>query len=101
MSQAGHQQQTMQQAQPANYRLAGRLLSRLGFDHLTATVKTVRADVVTQMGFASGWLYGNAWCDQSIVRAVHTALGRGLFVLLNCHVGLLSLYQQALAKGKS
>jgi hypothetical protein len=61
------------------------------FDHLAATVKAVWADVVTQMGFASGWLYCNAWGDQSIVRTVHTALGRGFFVLLNCHGGLLLL----------
>jgi hypothetical protein len=76
---------------PPTTAYAAKLLNRLGFDHLAATVKAVRAYVVTQMGFASGWLYCNAWGNQSIVRAVHTALGWRFFVLLNCHGGLLVL----------
>jgi hypothetical protein len=36
------------------YRAA--LFSGFGFDNLTATVKTVRADVVAQMHFTGSWL---------------------------------------------
>jgi hypothetical protein len=79
---------------------ASLLSGRFRLDYLATTVKTVGADVVTQMGFASGWLYCNAWRDQSIVRTVHTALGRGFFVLLNCHGGLLGSASTALAEGK-
>ena len=62
---------------------------RFGLQHFATTVKTSGADVVTQVGLASGGLYGNARNNQSIVRAVHTALGRGLFVLLDGHDPLL------------
>lgn len=31
------------------------------------------------------WLNGQWWIGQKIVRAMHTALGRGLLVLLNGH----------------
>jgi hypothetical protein len=47
---------------------------RFVFEHLAATVKAIRADVVTQMRFASGWLYSNTWHVKRIVRTVHTAL---------------------------
>jgi hypothetical protein len=45
--------------------------------------------VVTQVNFTCGGLNRNAWNDQSIVRTVHTALGRGFFVLLDSHNSLL------------
>jgi hypothetical protein len=86
---------------PPTTAYAAKSLNRLGFDHLTATIKAVRANVVTQMGFAGGGLYCNAWCDQGIVRAVHTALGWGLFVLLNCHGGLLVLLARFVSKQTS
>jgi hypothetical protein len=54
--------------------------------HFTATVKTVRAYVMTQMYFTSRWLNRQWWVCQKVVGTVHTTLGRCLFVLLNCHV---------------
>jgi hypothetical protein len=62
----------------------------LGLDDFTAAVKAGGADVVAQMHFTGGGLDGDAWNNQRIVRAVHATLGRGLFVLLNCHDGLLN-----------
>jgi hypothetical protein len=58
-----------------------------GLQHFAATVKTVGADVVAQMGFTSGGFYGNARNIKGIVRAVHTALGRRFFILLDSHDG--------------
>jgi hypothetical protein len=69
--------------------LAARSGFRLVFQHLTATVKTVGADVVTQVRFAGGRLHGDTRHDQSIVRTVHAALGGRLFVLLDGHDGSL------------
>jgi hypothetical protein len=60
-----------------------------GFEHLAATVKATGADVVAQMGLASGGLNGNTGHIQRVVRAVHTALGRRFFILLDSHVRLL------------
>ncbi len=48
--------------------------------------------MVTQMGFARGGLHSDTGHNQSVVRAVHTALGRGLFVLLDSHGLLLGIY---------
>jgi len=62
-----------------------RLLVVLGLENFTATVEAVRADVVTQMRFTRGWLDTQLRRDQEVVRAVHTALGWGLLILLNCH----------------
>jgi hypothetical protein len=62
-----------------------RLLVVLGFENFTATVEAVRADVVTQVRFTGGWLDTQLRRDQEVVRAVHTALGWGLLILLNCH----------------
>jgi hypothetical protein len=61
----------------------------LVFQHLTTTVETVGADVVAQVGFAGGRFNSDARHGQAIVRAVHAALGGGLFVLLDGHDGLL------------
>ena len=44
-----------------------------GFHDFFATVKTVRADVVTQVSFASYWLNCDCWTCQKVVRTVHTA----------------------------
>ena len=62
-----------------------RLLVVLGLQYFTTTVKTVRADVVTQVRLARRWLDTQLWSNQEIVRTVHTALRRGLLILLNCH----------------
>jgi len=61
----------------------------LALEHLPAPVKTVGADVVAQMHLAGGGLDRHTRNGQGIVRAVHTALGRRLFVLLNGHGRLL------------
>jgi hypothetical protein len=60
-----------------------------GLQHLATTVKTGGADVVTQVGFTRSGFHSNARNNQSIVRTVHTALGRGLFILLDGHDPLL------------
>ena len=62
-----------------------RLLVVLSLENFTATVEAVRADVVTQVRFTGGWLDTQLRRDQEVVRAVHTALGWGLLILLNCH----------------
>jgi hypothetical protein len=62
-----------------------RLLVVLGLEDFTTTVKAVRADVVTQVGFTGRWFDTQLRRDQEVVRAVHTALGWGLLILLNCH----------------
>jgi hypothetical protein len=62
-----------------------RLLVVLGLQYFTTTVETVRADVVTQVRLTSRWLDTQLWSNQEIVRTVHTALRRGLLILLNCH----------------
>jgi hypothetical protein len=60
-------------------------LITLGLDYLLTTVKTGRADVVTQMGLARGWLNRCRRVGQKIMCAMHATLGWGLFILLNCH----------------
>lgn len=62
-----------------------RLLVVLGLENFATTIEAVRADMVTQMCFASGWLNTQLRRDQKIVRTVHTALGGGLLILLDCH----------------
>jgi hypothetical protein len=62
-----------------------RLLVVLGLQHLTTTIEAVWADMVTQMCFASSWLDCQWRRDEEIVCTMHTALRRGLFVLLNSH----------------
>jgi hypothetical protein len=62
-----------------------RLLVVLGLQYFTTTVKTVRADVVTQVRLTSRRLDTQLWGNQEIVRTVHAALRRGLLILLNCH----------------
>jgi hypothetical protein len=66
-----------------------RLDFRFCLQHLATTVKAGRANVMTQMDFASRRFNCNTWNNQSIVRAVHTALGRRFFVLLDSHDSLL------------
>jgi hypothetical protein len=68
-----------------SYRQKRRLLVVFGFQHFTTTIEAVRADVVTQMRFAGGWLDAQLWRDQEVVRTVHAALRRGFLVLLNSH----------------
>jgi hypothetical protein len=64
---------------------------RFGFQHFATTVKTVGADVMTQMHFASSGFNCDAGNGQSIVRTVHTALRRGFFILLDSHNLLLRI----------
>ena len=66
-------------------KLRRRLLVVLGLENFAATVKAVRADVVTQVRFTGRWLDAQLRSNQEIVRTVHAALRRGLLVLLNCH----------------
>jgi hypothetical protein len=63
----------------------GRLFVVFGLQDFAATIVAVRADVVTQVRFARGRLDGERRNAQMVVRAMHTALGRGLLVLLNGH----------------
>jgi hypothetical protein len=62
-----------------------RLLVVFRLQYFATTVKAVRADVVTQVGFTGHGLDCQVRCNQEIVRTVHTALRWGLLVLLNCH----------------
>ena len=55
------------------------------FDDLSAPVITRRADVVTQMYFASAGIYRQRRTGQRIMRTVHAALGWGFLILLDCH----------------
>ena len=54
--------------------------------------------MVTQVCFARGGFHGDTWDIQCIVRTVHAALGRGLFVLLNGHDGSLNALDAARSK---
>jgi hypothetical protein len=69
----------------SSYPQKRRLLVVFGFQDFTTTIKAVRADMVTQMGLARGWLDAQLWRDQEVVRTVHAALGRGFLILLNSH----------------
>jgi len=60
-----------------------------GLEHLAATVKAGRADMVTQVGLTGGGFHGNTGHHQGIMRTMHTALGRRLLVLLDGHNPLL------------
>ena len=68
---------------------AGELLFALGFDNLLAAIKTVRADVMTQVRFAASRFHRQRHIRQEIVRPVHAALGRRFLVLLYGHDLLL------------
>jgi hypothetical protein len=61
------------------------LLVVLGLQDFTTAIEAVWADVVTQMRFTSCRLDTELRHNQEIVRTVHTALGRGLLILLNSH----------------
>jgi hypothetical protein len=63
----------------------------LGSEHLATAVKTVRADVMTQMHFTRRRLNGCRRRGQKIMSTVHTTLRGGFFVLLNGHNDLLNL----------
>jgi hypothetical protein len=72
-----------------NYGIS-RLSVDFGLHNLAATVKAGRADVVTQVRFASGGLHSGTRNVERIMRAMHAAFGRRLFVLLNGHEILLN-----------
>jgi hypothetical protein len=61
----------------------------LGLQNFATTIEASGADVVTQVGFTRGGLNGDTGHAQSVVRAVHAALGRRFFVLLDGHDRLL------------
>jgi len=61
-----------------------------GLNDFLAAVETVRADVVTTMNFTGRRLKRQMRRFERAVSAVHTALGWGFFILLNCHDGLLT-----------
>lgn len=69
----------------------GKLLA-LGLGNLLATIDAGRRHVVTQVHFTGGRLDSQRGGNQEIVGTMHTALGRGLFVLLNSHETLLEEY---------
>ena len=63
----------------------------LGIQNLAATVKTVRADVMTQVHFTGRRLNRGGRRGQKVVSTVHATLGGGFLVLLNGHSDLLNL----------
>jgi hypothetical protein len=64
---------------------AKRLFVVLGLEHFTATIKAIRADMVTHVRFPGSRLDSQLRRNQEIVRAMHAALGWGLLILLNSH----------------
>ena len=80
---------TTGQAIQKNARIRG-LRVDFGLQNLAATVKTGWTDVVAQVSLARGGLNCRTGDIQRVVRAVHAALGRRLFVLLNGHEILLN-----------
>jgi hypothetical protein len=62
-----------------------RLLVVFGLQHFATTIIAIRANVVAQMRFTGGGLHRKRRRAKMIVRTVHTALGRGLLILLNGH----------------
>src|SRR3546814_5149958 len=61
------------------------LLVVLGLEDLATTIRAVRADVVAHVQFAGSGFDRRGRRDEKIVRTMHAALGRALFVLLNSH----------------
>src|SRR3546814_5734930 len=61
------------------------LLVVLGLEYLTAAIDAIGADMVAQVQLTSGGFYGRRRRRNEIVRTMHTALRRALFVLLNGH----------------
>src|SRR5690606_5574959 len=70
----------------------------LDLQNLSATVKTVGVDVMTQVDFAGRRLHSDSGHIQCTVRTVHAALGRRFFVLLNGHGRLLVLKIRGVGK---
>jgi hypothetical protein len=56
-----------------------------GLNDFFAAIKTIRADMVTQVRFSRRRLGCQRFGHEKIMRTVHAALGRGLLVLLNSH----------------
>ena len=54
--------------------------------HFLAAIETVSGDVVTTMGFASGWIFRKRAALQVIVRTAHSSLRSRYSVLLYSHV---------------
>jgi len=61
-------------------------LFALALGDLLASVVAAGANMVAQMDFSCGRLNGQRWRRQEIMRTMHTALGRGFFVLLDSHI---------------
>jgi hypothetical protein len=61
------------------------MLFALASGDLLASVVAAWADVMAQMGLARSSFNSQWWSRQEIVCTVHSALGRGLLILLNCH----------------
>lgn len=57
----------------------------LGLEDFATTIKACGANVVTQVLLSRIRLDCRWGINQKVVRTVHTALGRGFFVLLNSH----------------
>ena len=47
-----------------------------GLDDFFAAIVARRRHMVAQMRFTGGWLDGQRWVGQEVVRAMHAALGR-------------------------
>lgn len=61
-------------------------LLALGLEDFFAAIHAGRGNVVTQVGFAGGRLDGQWRRCQKVMGTMHTALGRGLLVLLYSHI---------------
>ncbi len=66
-------------------RLAFRVFSGRGIDHLFTAIKTVRRDAMTRMCFAGRGLYRQSGLGNVIVRAMHSAFAWGFSAFLHWH----------------
>jgi hypothetical protein len=60
-------------------------LFALGFDDFFAAVEAGGRHMVAQVRLTRSWLNSQRWIGQEVMGAMHAALGRGFFVLLNSH----------------
>jgi hypothetical protein len=67
-----------------NSQIAKELLS-FGLDYFFASIETIGANVMAQMGLPGGRLNRQRGITQKIVRTMHPAFRRGFFILLNSH----------------
>src|SRR5260370_27622957 len=74
---------------PVRQRHGADLLVSLRLDDFLAAVISAGANVMAKMNLAADRFHAQGRFGKKRVRAMHAALGRRLFILLDSHVGLL------------